>query len=247
MVVLLVALGAGALAALLAAGSPPAKTVVVQQPAKQIDTVDVLIASVDIGTGNTVKPGDIAWEAWPAAAAGPQFITREHKPDAPEALSGTIARTAFAKGEPIREAKLIRADGSGFMAAMLPPGMRATSVEITPETGAAGFILPNDRVDVILTKRSSSEKADAKAETVLVNVRVLAIDQTIEEKNGDKVVVGKTATLELNGRQTETLAQARQSGSISLALRSIADATDTEPVRDGGVNIIYGMATGAGH
>ena len=199
-VVLVIALGAGGIAALLATGSDAPQTVVEQQPAKTIETIDVLVARSDIGTGNTVKPADITWEAWPAAAAGPHFITRTRMPNAPEALAGTIARTPFAKGEPIREAKLIRADGSGFMAAMLPSGMRAMSVEISPETGAAGFVLPNDRVDVILSRRGNSE---SQAETLLVNVRVLAIDQTIEEKNGEKVVVGKTATLELNPRQAE--------------------------------------------
>jgi pilus assembly protein CpaB len=244
-VVLVIALGAGGIAALLAGGSDEPRPVAAPQPVKTIDTVDVLVAHADIGTGNTVKPADIAWEAWPAAAAAASFITRARMPNAPEALTGTIARTSFVKGEPIREAKLIKADGSGFMAAMLPAGMRAISIEISPESGAAGFILPNDRVDVILSRRGASEK-DAKAETILVNMRVLAIDQTIEEKNGEKVVVGKTATLELNGRQAEVLAQARQNGTLSLALRSLADASDKAPVRDGGVNIIYGIASSTG-
>ena len=242
-VVLLIALGAGGVAALLATKSKaPAP---VAAPVKTIDTVEVLIARADIGTGNVVKPADIAWETWPAAAAGAHFITRTQKPNAPEALAGAIARTPFLKGEPIRESKLIKADGSGFMAAMLPAGMRAISVEISPETGAAGFILPNDRVDVILTKKASGDKNESVAETVLTNVRVLAIDQTIEEKNGEKVVVGKTATLELNARQTEILAQARQSGHLALALRSLADASDQEPVRTGVTIVRFGAASTA--
>ncbi|KAA5603417.1 Flp pilus assembly protein CpaB [Blastochloris sulfoviridis] len=242
-VVLLIALGAGGVAALLATRSKaPAP---VAAPVKTIDTVEVLIAHADIGTGNVVKPADIAWEAWPAAAAGAHFITRAQKPNAPEVLAGAIARTPFLKGEPIRESKLIKADGSGFMAAMLPAGMRAISVEISPETGAAGFILPNDRVDVILTKKGGGDRNESQAETVLTNVRVLAIDQTIEEKNGEKVVVGKTATLELSGRQTEILAQARQSGHLSLALRSLADANDQEPVRTGVTIVRFGAASTA--
>jgi pilus assembly protein CpaB len=241
-VVLVIALGAGGMAALLAAGSNESPPVAAQLPVKQIETVEVLVASSDIGTGNTVKPGDIAWEPWPVAAAGPHFITRERMPNAPEALSGAIARTPFSKGEPIREAKLIKADGSGFMAAMLPAGMRAMSVEISPETSAAGFVLPNDRVDVILSRRGNS---DVQAETLLVNVRVLAIDQTIEEKNGEKVVVGKTATLELNGRQAEILAQARQSGQLTLALRSLADAVPNtaEPYHGAVAVVRYGIAS----
>ncbi len=98
------------------------------------------------------------------------------------------------------------------MAAMLPTGMRAISTEISPETGAGGFILPNDHVDVILSRRDrEAEKAAGieihTSETILSNVRVLAIDQTVEEKNGQRVVVGKTATLELTPRQAETLAR----------------------------------------
>jgi pilus assembly protein CpaB len=115
------------------------------------------------------------------------------------------------------------------MAAILPAGMRAISTQISAETGAGGFILPNDRVDVILTPRGGNrdaEKGGGASETILRNVRVLAIDQTIEEKNGLKVVVGKTATLELAPGQTETLALSQQLGVLSLALRSIADTTD---------------------
>ncbi len=112
------------------------------------------------------------------------------------------------------------------MSAILPAGMRAVSTEISAETGAGGFILPNDRVDVLLTRREQSQQnAEAiTTETILRNIRVLAIDQTVEEKGGQKVVVGKTATLELGPQQAETLAMSRQRGTISLALRSLADA-----------------------
>ena len=242
-VVLAIALGAGGVAAFLATGSsapPPAAP----QAVKQLDTVEVLVARADIGLGNTVKPGDIGWEVWPASAAGPQFINRASVPDGPERVAGAIARTAFAKGEPIRETKLIKADGSGFMAAMLSPGMRAMSIEISPETGAGGFILPNDRVDVILT-RSRTERQDVAAETVLANVRVLAIDQTIEEKNGEKVVVGKTATLELASAQAESLAQARQSGRLSLVLRALVDTTQEEKYRGAVTFVRYGVSSTA--
>ena len=114
------------------------------------------------------------------------------------------------------------------MAAILPSGMRAVSTEISPETGAGGFILPNDRVDVILSRRDKEAERftgveTMVAETLLSDVRVLAIDQTVEEKNGQRVVVGKTATLELTSRQTESLAMGRLMGTLSLALRSLVD------------------------
>jgi pilus assembly protein CpaB len=118
------------------------------------------------------------------------------------------------------------------MAAVLDKGMRAVSTEISPETGAGGFILPNDRVDVILSRRDrEAEKAGAAdtqvSETILSNIRILAIDQTLGEKDGQKVVIGKTTTLELTPRQAETLALSRQLGTLSLALRSLADAGET--------------------
>src|SRR6185436_7641769 len=151
-----------------------------------------------------------------------------------EDFIGAITRAPFTAGEPIREAKMIKANGAaGFMAAILPSGMRAVSTEISPETGAGGFILPNDRVDVILSRRANDRAGNASptSETILTNVRVLAIDQTVEEKNGQRVVVGKTATLEMSPRQAETLAQSRQLGSLSLALRSLLDAGKTEAER----------------
>jgi pilus assembly protein CpaB len=235
-VVLSVAIGAGGLAAMLAGRSekPPE----VKPEVVQVDTVDVLIAKGDIPMGTALSAGDMQWQAWPATAASGNFIRRNNRPQAVEDLTGLIARVPFIAGEPIREAKLVNAKGSGFMAAILPTGMRAVSTQISPENGAGGFILPNDRVDVILTRRdANADKAGAAesrtSETVLTNIRVLAIDQNVEEKNGQKVVVGKTATLELSPNQAETLVLSQQVGSLSLALRSVTDATKTnEPAAD---------------
>lgn len=236
-VVLGVAIAAGGVAALLAGRSekPPE----VKPEAVKVDTVDVLVARSDIPMGQALSPGDVQWQAWPASAASGNFIRKTNNPQAIENLAGQIVRTPFVAGEPIREAKLVNAKGSGFMAAILPSGMRAISTQISPETGAGGFILPNDRVDVILTRRDrdadkSSSAATHTSEIVLSNIRVLAIDQSVEEKNGQKVVVGKTATLELTPRQSETLALSQQLGSLSLALRSITDASKNEPASDDG-------------
>jgi len=232
LVVLVVAVAAGGVAALLAGRSgdePPAPA---PAPTTQIDTVDVLVAKTDIALGQGVSAQDMQWQVWPVQAASPSFIRRSDKPDAIEALTGAIARGPFVAGEPMREAKLIKANGSGYMAAVLDKGMRAISTEISPETGAGGFILPNDHVDVILSRRDreaekSSGSESHTSETILVNIRVLAIDQTLGEKDGQKVVIGKTATLELTPRQAETLALSRQLGTMSLSLRSLADAGET--------------------
>ena len=159
--------------------------------------------------------------------AGSNLINRASRAEAIKEIAGSIARAPFIAGEPIREQKLVKANGSGFMAAILPTGMRAISTEISPETGAGGFILPNDRVDVILSKREKNpdgKGADVvQSEIILSNIRVLAIDQAPKEKEGINTLVGKTVTLELKPEQAETLARARQSGTLALALRSITD------------------------
>ena len=234
-VVLTIAIGAGGIAAYLASGSdnkPPPTA-----PAAQLQTVDVLIAKSDIGLGQTVTPEDMIWQTWPAATASNTFIRRNERPDATTQIAGSIARAPFIAGEPIREPKLVKANGSGFMAAILPTGMRAISTEISPETGAGGFILPNDRVDVILSKHEKNGDRQGSndvvnSEIILSNVRVLAIDQAPTEKDGQNAVVGKTVTLELRPEQAETLARARQSGTLQLALRSIADIHMVENTED---------------
>ena len=250
-VVLTIALGAGGVAAYLASGSdsrPPPPT----EPVAQLQTVDVLVAKSDIGLGQTVTPNDMLWQTWPAAAASSSFIRRSERPDATKEITGSIARSPFIAGEPIREPKLIKANGSGFMAAILPQGMRAISTEISPETGAGGFILPNDRVDVILTRREKNPDPKATGDIVipkiiLSNIRVLAIDQAPKEKDGQNSVIGRTVTLELKPEQVTLLAAARQAGTLSLALRSIADINQTEIAADErprqrGVNVVrYGV------
>src|SRR4030088_1459918 len=250
-VVLTIAVGAGGVAAYLASGSdkPPPSA-----PVAQLQTVDVLVAKADIGLGQAVTPGDIQWQTWPAAPASNIFIRRNARPDATKDVAGSIARAPFIAGEPIRELKLVKSNGSGFMAAILPTGMRGISTEISPETGAGGFILPNDRVDVILSKREKNAALPnapdiVNSEIILPNVRVLAIDQAPKEKDGQNAVVGKTVTLELKPEQAETLSRARQSGTLTLALRSIADlnvvenrSDDQGPKRGNSINVVrYGI------
>jgi pilus assembly protein CpaB len=249
-VVLTIAIGAGGVAAYLASGSDSRPTAPAE-PVAQLQTVDVLVAKSDIGLGQTVAPTDMQWQTWPAATASNSFIRRNDRPEATTELAGSIARAPFIAGEPIREPKLIKANGSGFMAAILPPGMRAVSTEISPETAAGGFILPNDRVDVILTRREKNPDRNASAdivvpEIILSNIRVLAIDQAPKEKDGQNSVVGKTVTLELKPEQAPLLAAARQAGTLSLALRSIADVNQVEVVAEsrqrGSINVVrYGV------
>ncbi len=233
-IVLVIALAAGGVAAMLASGNRTPEAPKAPEPPPPLATVDVLVAKTDLGTGQVVAEGDVGWQTWPAASATSSFIRKTDRPEAIKDFLGAVARTPIAAGEPIRDSKLLVAKGGGFMAAILPHGMRAIALDVSPETGAGGFILPNDHVDVVLTHR---DRVTAKmggvekyiSETILKNVRVLAVDQAIEEKEGQKVVVGKTATIELDPQQVETLLLARQMGTIALALRSLLDSQSPTP------------------
>jgi pilus assembly protein CpaB len=254
-VVLAIALSAGGVAAYLASGSDN-KPSAPAAPTAQLDTVDVLVAKSEISLGQTLTANDMIWQNWPASTSSSSLIRRKDRPDATNQIAGSIARAPFVAGEPIREAKLVKADGSGFMAAILGSGYRAISTEITAETGAAGFVLPNDRVDVILTRRVKNPNPALPdlvvAHIVLSNVRVLAIDQAPKEKEGTNNVVGRTVTLELKAEQTTELASARQAGTLSLALRSIADAnqvsvSSNEPTQGPEINVVrYGVKNPSG-
>jgi pilus assembly protein CpaB len=236
--VLGVALVAGLIAAFLALNlnSRPAPAPQPAVAAQSVDLVKVLVASRDIPMGTKIADSDVSWHDWPRTASSPSFIEKGSDPDALKTVVGSLARATIYSGEPITSGKLIHSD-MGFMSAILPAGKRAVATKIAADTSAGGFILPNDRVDVIMTRQSGSDDNGTapkyKTETILNNVRVLAIDQTIEDKDGEKVVVGQTATLELTPQQAQILTVAQQmSERLTLALRSLADSqvkpTDAE-------------------
>jgi pilus assembly protein CpaB len=213
----------------------------------------VLVAKTQLDRGQVIDGRDIGWQTWPADGANSSYIKKSERPDAINEFTGSIVRVAMVAGDPIRGPNVVMAKGSGFMAAVLPQGMRASAVEISPESGAGGFILPDDRVDVVLTRHDkAAEKATGVekyvSETILRNVRVLAIDQNIDEKGGTKVVVGRTATLEVTQQQAETLTLSHQLGTLSLTLRSILDSQGGseggQTKDDGNINTVrYGVST----
>ena len=212
-----------------------------------VNMSNVLVAVADVPMGQTLRAADLRWQPWPADAVPGGLITKNQAPDALEQTVGSIARTNLLGGEPIRRERLIKADG-GFMAAMLPSGMRAVAISIDNRgaTSAGGFILPNDRVDILRTSQDNDAGRSGGGsvqvtETILSNIRVLAIGQAVQERNGEKVVTGETATLELTPSQAEAVTLAQKVGQLSLALRSIADAGRVEDVkeeREAGLTIV---------
>lgn len=225
---------AAAAAMLMSRPGPPPETVVVERKAA-VDTKDVLVASGELPIGTTIKQGELRWQPWPSDLVPPGAVTREDSPDVLKELDGAIVRIGIFSGEPVRRDKLIRANSNAFLSAILPSGMRAVAIEInrTGSNSAGGFILPNDRVDLLRTYRedegSKGSGSDTQAtETILRNIRVLAIGQNVQEKNGEKVVTGDTATLEVTPAQAEAVTLAQKTGVLSLALRSLADAAQAE-------------------
>jgi pilus assembly protein CpaB len=205
---------------------PPPAPVTVE---KKVDSTEVLVAGTDISVGQVVTDGNFRWVAWPSEAAGRAYITKQNGGESiKRELGGSIARFALLAGEPITQQKLIKPGQGGVVAAILPQGMRAIATEIAPESAAGGLILPNDHVDVLFVRRirTKSGQEQQVSDTLFRNVRVIAIGQQIETKEGKKSAENsKTATLELTPRQTEVLAlaNATQEGEIYLTLRSVAD------------------------
>ncbi|POR46250.1 Flp pilus assembly protein CpaB [Bosea psychrotolerans] len=246
-IILVVALVAGLGAALLMQ-RPDAPAPVAQIQAAP--TVPVLVAAADIPIGNTVSANDMRWIDWPLASVPAGVVRQDEAPEAEKELIGQVARYAMLGAEPIRREKLIKTDGTGFLSAVLPAGKRAIAIS-TDSRGAntaGGFILPNDHVDVIRTYReegTGSRSESYSSETILRNVRVLAIGQNVQERNGEKVVIGETATLEVDPGQVETVAQAQKTGSLSLALRSLKDVGEVaRPSEDGAMTLVrYGVTS----
>lgn len=232
--VLGVAVGAGLVAAVIAMNlvqQQPAPAPAPQVVAQQVDVPppppppQVLVAAVDIPVGTTISGDAVQWRDWPESGLSDRFMTRVEGTDQLEPVVGAIARASIYAGEPITEGKLIRTD-QGYMAAILPAGMRAIATPISVVTSAGGFVLPNDRVDVVMTRARGS---GVVTEVILSNIRILAIDQTIEDQDGKKVVVGQTATMELTPRQVQILTAARPiADTLTLSLRSIQDSQPSE-------------------
>lgn len=193
--------------------------------------------------GTALGDSELAWVKWPQELAASALIQKSARPNAIEEFKGSITRQPFFANEPIREEKLIKGNGSGFLSAILPSGKRAIAISIDSRgaSSAGGFILPNDHVDVIVTRRDGEASLKAGTDiftsnTLLLNVRVLAIGQNIQEKNGERVVVGETATLELDPSQTEVITLNQRSGTLALALRSMVDINKPEEKRTRGGN-----------
>ena len=204
-------------------------------PGAAAPAVKVLVAKTDLAAGTLLTADSVRWQVWPADDPAAAYVTdaRGRVQD----YVGAVARARLVAGEPIMAGKVVRPGDRGFMAAVLTPGDRAITINVGPSTGMAGFIIPGDRVDLILTltiqPRNKDEPTHHVSETVLADLRVVGVDQTLsDEKKADKkdTVAPKTATLEVTPKQAEIVSVAADLGVLSLSLRSLGrPAGDTAP------------------
>ena len=238
-VLLLVALLAGGLAAYLATQrseptaasiTPAAAAAPAALPAPPSGT-RILVAKGDIGIGQRLSADSVEWQDWPQNAVRPEYVTTSASPQAIAEMTGSAARFEIFPGDPIRKDKLAL-PGQGYLSAVLDSGMRGVSVSVTPESASGGFILPDDHVDVVMTR---SAEGRTLSQTILHNVRVLAIDSRLgqtgqtgapPDANDPKTQMFKgqaIATLELDQMQAEVVINAATLGKLSLELRSLTD------------------------
>ncbi|MBB4197279.1 Flp pilus assembly protein CpaB [Rhodoblastus sphagnicola] len=234
----------------------PAPVVIAPPP---VPKDQILVATHELNFGSVIQPADVNWQDWPKDSPIQGVIRKVERPNAIEEVKESVVRGSFLAGEPLRAERLFKGASSGFLSAVLAPGYRAVAINIegSGATTAGNFVLPNDRVDVVHIYRdddaAKSGAGDAfVSETLVTNVRVLAIGQNANDKGGPPTTGGSTATLELDPYQAETIILAQRVGQLSLILRSMQDSAKqaggsvsvASQTRDRGVTIVRaGIAT----
>ncbi len=224
-------------ALLIAGGAAMMARSLLNKPQKQVAGEDrvvvkieeskmkILVAGTDMPTGHFVKAEDMVWQSWPDETVHENYIQQDAE-ITPDSLVGAVASSSLSAGEPILAGQLIKPGNRGFMSAVLPEGKRAISIRITATSGNAGFIFPGDHVDIMLThevniKSNDREKARV-SETILKNLRVLAINQSTDNPTHTPSI-GNTATLEVTPKQAEKIALMKTMGGLTLTLRSLGN------------------------
>jgi len=212
---------------------PVERIVEVTKEAPVVENVQqnfVLVAISDVPRGRRIAPEMLDWQAWPAESVVPSFIVQETRPQAIKELTGSVVRSDIFTGEPINQSKIVRSGDNGLMAALLEPGMRAVTTRVSTDSAAGGFIMPGDRVDIVMTRQLPRENRTAgrninqyAASTIFENVKVLAMNQTYSTGPTSPAALNSVsfATFELNQQDAELLEEAAEMGTISLTLRGI--------------------------
>lgn len=192
-----------------------------EAPVAAAPQVQILLVAKDVNAGGSIGPADLRWASWPAQSVTPGMITQSAEPRGPQAFVGRIVTDRLFAGEPLRRDKLLETAGGGLLANMIPAGMRGYAIAIDEKLSAGGFVLPNDRVDVLILYDSND--AAASGRTILQNVRVLAVGHRIDPV-GDKVALGRHATVAVTPAEVELLAGLERYGRLMLSLRNATDS-----------------------
>ncbi|MFL6760192.1 Flp pilus assembly protein CpaB [Sphingomonas sp.] len=191
----------------------------------------VLVAKKALPVGTIIDPDSFTFQPWPKELMQSAYYLESQPDGDPKKLLGTVVRYQITAGQPVTRGSLVGPQDRGFLAAALGAGMRAITVPVNVSSSVAGFVFPGDHVDMVLNQTVSGggEGPPLKvSETIIRNLRVLATDQRVTEKNDDGKTEVKTfsnVTLEVTPRIAEKISVAQSIGSLSLSLRSIADNT----------------------
>jgi pilus assembly protein CpaB len=191
----------------------------------------ILVATHGLPSGQFLQPNDLEWQDWPQDGVSSSYIVQGTR--TVDDLVGSVVRAAISAGEPITDDRLIKKGDRGFLSAIMTPGSRAVTVQLQQNAGLGGLVLPGDHVDVVLTAvvpgNGPNEPEHRASETVLEDIRVIAIDQKMGDMSNE-TVMAKTATLEVTPKQAEILALVTDMGKLSLVLRAIATGADNGPL-----------------
>ena len=185
----------------------------------------ILVAAKPLPAGHFIKDEDLKWQSWPDDNMAASYLVQGAVTT--DAIVGSVARNGIALGEPITNERIVRKGERGFLAAIVAPGFRAITVTMNSNAGLSGLAIPGDRVDVLLTMSvpaTTKDEVERKfTETILQDVRVLAVDQRMDDQASD-AVMAHTATLEVTPKQAETVTLLQELGKMSMTLRSLGTA-----------------------
>lgn len=202
------------------------------EPAKPEAAKAVLVAAADLAVGSFVQAESLRWQEWPDVVVPPSYLVRGQADET--SYVGAVVRQPLTAGEPVTAPAIVKPGDRGFLAAVLEPGMRAISVPIDEAAGNAGLVLPGDRVDLILTQTVNVDNDPAGArrvsETVLEDLRVIAMGRRLSSGEGEEGQASRTATLEAPPAAVERIALAGELGKLALSLRSLAAAGGADTV-----------------
>lgn len=242
---LIAAGGTAYLARQFLAANTQTQTVAIQQ--SETVPASILVADQDVPAGGALSASSLHWQPWPEDSIKPNYVVsspdNSNRVELEQQFIETVARRGIAEGTPITSRLVFRRDAPGFLAGVLEPGTRAVAVPVTAVSAAAGFVLPGDHIDIMLThdvRRDLTTNGEEEAviadslirytsETILQNLRVLAVDQRMSDFE-DTAAVVRTVTLQVTPKQAQTLNVTLAMGDLSVSLRSLA--LDEDPDED---------------